>query len=253
MPNMRQIPGGNDQRDRHVDHPLVNSDECAKQDYEVVVYCAASMAFEAASRRAERKQRMTFTERTAGAGGEMHRTGVTGAADLPRSCRRAWYSTGLLQNKDPRCLQADTMIDHDQRFKTLIKMFFAEFLKLFFAAWAERLDCTAVEWLDKEVFPDPPQGDRRTLDLVGKLRTRQPIGDSGPGETQHWLALVHIEIESPARAKPLRPRMWQAYGQLRREHGLPVLPIGLFLQVGATRHLIDAVGAALQAATPRCP
>jgi hypothetical protein len=48
------------------------------------------------------------------------------------------------------------MTDHDQRFKALIREFFGYFLRLFFADWADRLDCDAVEWLDKEVFPDPP-------------------------------------------------------------------------------------------------
>jgi hypothetical protein len=38
-------------------------------------------------------------------------------------------------------------MDHDQRFKNLIQTFFREFLLLFFATWAERLDCSAVEWL----------------------------------------------------------------------------------------------------------
>ncbi len=39
-------------------------------------------------------------------------------------------------------------MNHDQRFKILIQIF----LLLLFKAWAERLDCTAVEWLDKEIF-----------------------------------------------------------------------------------------------------
>jgi hypothetical protein len=51
------------------------------------------------------------------------------------------------------------------------------------------------------------------------------------------LALVHIEIESPDKATPLRPRMLDAYIQLRRQHGLPVLPIGLYLRVG-----LDGIG-----------
>ncbi len=67
------------------------------------------------------------------------------------------------------------MTDHDQRFKTLIRTFFADFLRLFFAEWAERLDVDAVEWLDKEIFVDPPEGQRRVLDLVGKLPTRQAV------------------------------------------------------------------------------
>ncbi len=123
-------------------------------------------------------------------------------------------------------------MDHDQRFKELIKTFFAEFLELFFVEWAERLDARSVEWLDKEVFPDPPDGARRILDLVAKLPTRQSVPGVAPGEAENWLALVHIEIESPDRAKPLRQRMQQSYGFLRHKYGFPVLPIALYLRVG---------------------
>jgi Domain of unknown function (DUF4351) len=128
-------------------------------------------------------------------------------------------------------------MDHDQRFKTLIKEFFELFLRLFFRPWAERLDCSAIEWLDKEVFPDPPQGQRRVLDLVGKARTRQAVPGPHSGEEESWLALVHIEIESPDKAAPLRPRMYWSYNHLRQTYQLPVLPIGVFLKVG-----LDGVG-----------
>jgi hypothetical protein len=128
-------------------------------------------------------------------------------------------------------------MDHDQRFKTLIRTFFMEFLLLFFREWAERLDAAAVEWLDKEIFLEPPEGPRRILDLVGKLPTRRGVPGLRPGEPEQWLALVHIEIESPDKATPLRPRMFDAYRHLRQQHGLPVLPIGVFLHVG-----LDGVG-----------
>jgi len=128
-------------------------------------------------------------------------------------------------------------MDHDQRFKILIKEFFELFLQLFFRPWAERLDCSAVEWLDKEVFPDPPQGERRILDLVGKVRTRQVVPGSHSGEQESWLALVHIEIESPDKAAPLRPRMFHSFNHLRAAYQMPVLPIAIFLKVG-----LDGVG-----------
>lgn len=128
-------------------------------------------------------------------------------------------------------------MDHDQRFKILIQTFFEDFLLLFFREWAQRFDVSAVEWLDKEVFPDPPEGSRRTLDLVGKLPTRQAVPGQRPGEPDQWLALVHIEIESPETAAPVRPRMFEAYAQLRRQHRMPVLPIGVFLRVG-----LDGIG-----------
>lgn len=128
-------------------------------------------------------------------------------------------------------------MDHDQRFKTLIQTFFAEFLALFFATWAERLDASAAEWLDKEVFPDPPEGDRRILDLVARVPTRLVVPKQHAREPDHWLALVHLEIESPDKATPLRPRMFRSYVHLRDKYQLPVLPIGVFLQVG-----LDGIG-----------
>jgi hypothetical protein len=131
------------------------------------------------------------------------------------------------------------MHDHDQRFKILIQTFFGEFLLLFFAVWAERLDCSRVEWLDKEAFPDPPQGDRTVLDLVGKLPTKQAVPRQNPEEESAWLALVHIEIESPDKAAPLRPRMYRSYNVLRERHGLPILPIAIFLRVGLNGIGID--------------
>jgi hypothetical protein len=128
-------------------------------------------------------------------------------------------------------------MDHDQRFKTLLQEFFTEFLLLFFAAWARRLDTAHVEWLQQEVFPDPPQGQRRVLDLVGKVATRQSVPGQAPGEPDHLLALVHIEIESPDRAASLRPRIFRSYVHLRDKHQLPVLPMALYLNVG-----LDGIG-----------
>jgi hypothetical protein len=129
------------------------------------------------------------------------------------------------------------MHDHDQRFKTLIREFFAEFLQLFFADWAKRLDCSKIEWLDKEMFADAPAGTRSILDLVGKLPARQVPPGADPAQPDTWLALVHIEIESADKVAPLRPRMFRSYVYLRDRHQLPVLPIGIFLNVG-----LDGIG-----------
>ncbi len=122
--------------------------------------------------------------------------------------------------------------DHDQRFKTLIQEFFPDFLALFFAEWAARLDCSAVEWLQQEVFSDPPEGSRRVLDLVGKLPTRQAVRGQRPGEDDSWLALVHMEIEAMDKASRLRPRLFHSYTDLRNKHRLPVLPMAVYLHVG---------------------
>jgi hypothetical protein len=124
------------------------------------------------------------------------------------------------------------MADHDQRFKNLLREFFAEFLHLFFPAWADRFDFSRLEWLSEEIFPDPPQGQRRFLDLVAKLPVRELLPAQRPGEQDSWIALLHVEIESEDSVAPLRPRMFDYYWMLRARHRLPVLPIGLYLRVG---------------------
>jgi Domain of unknown function (DUF4351) len=124
------------------------------------------------------------------------------------------------------------MSDHDQRFKIVLQTFFAEFFRLFFPAWAERFDFSQIEWLDKEVFPEPPQGKRRFLDLVAKVATRQIVPGQRPGEKDSWIALIHVEIEHEEAVAPLRPRVFHYYQHLRDRHGLPALPIGLYLRVG---------------------
>ena len=62
------------------------------------------------------------------------------------------------------------MADQDQRFKVLLQEFFAEFFQLFFPDWLARFDFTRVDWLDKEAFSDPPQGERPYLDLDDAVR-----------------------------------------------------------------------------------
>jgi hypothetical protein len=121
--------------------------------------------------------------------------------------------------------------DHDQRLKVLLKEFFRQFFGCFFPAWAERFDFSHIDWLDKEVFLAPPQGEKRELDLVARLRLREGAPAVRKGVTD-LVALVHVELESRESAAALRPRMFYYYVQLRRDTGLPVLPIGLFLRVG---------------------
>ena len=86
------------------------------------------------------------------------------------------------------------------------------------------MDADAVEWLDQELFPDPPEGTRHSIDLAGGV----PV--SGKGESPKLtLLLVHIEIESPDRVTRLEQRMPYYYHFLRDKHQLPVLPIVIYL------------------------
>jgi hypothetical protein len=115
------------------------------------------------------------------------------------------------------------MADHDQRFKTLLREFFAEFMELFFPDRAALLDLTRVEWLDKELFLDPPQGEKRELDLVARVAAKS-------GEEE--ILLVHVEVESEDRTTGLDDRFAEYYRTLRRKYSQPVLPLAMFLKVG---------------------
>jgi hypothetical protein len=126
--------------------------------------------------------------------------------------------------------------DHDQRLKVLLKELFEQFFRCFFPDWAARFDFSDLTWLDKEVFLAPPQGEKRHLDLVARLRLHTDAPLPQPGLTD-LLVLVHIEVESRESVQPFRPRMFEYYVQLRRDSQLPVLPIGLFLRVG-----LDGIG-----------
>jgi hypothetical protein len=77
-------------------------------------------------------------------------------------------------------------MDHDQRFKALIREFFGDFLQLFFATWAARFDLSSIEWLVNEVLLDPPAGSRHQLDLVARLRTLTHVSDLQTGEPESW-------------------------------------------------------------------
>ncbi len=126
--------------------------------------------------------------------------------------------------------------DHDQRLKVLLKEFFESFFQCFFPDWATRFEFQNIDWLDKEVFLAPPQGEKRQLDLVARLKVRADAPPLRPG-VHDLAALVHVEVESRASSASLQPRMFDYYVQLRRDTGLPVLPIALFLRVG-----LDGIG-----------
>lgn len=59
-------------------------------------------------------------------------------------------------------------MDHDQFFKHLMKLFLRQFFELFYPQWIGKLDLDHVEWLEQEVFSDPPKGERRVVDLLVK-------------------------------------------------------------------------------------
>ena len=134
--------------------------------------------------------------------------------------------------------------DHDQLFKEVIREFFPDFLRLFFADYAAKFDFSQIEWLDKELFAAPPDGPKHILDLVAQLRATEPINsNSKPNEPQSWIALIHIEIESADSATDIERRLSDYFRQLRASYKQPILPIVLFLKVGfeglGTRDVVE--------------
>jgi hypothetical protein len=134
------------------------------------------------------------------------------------------------------------MTDHDQLLKSFLKSFLAEFFAIFFPDWAARFDFSHVEWLDQEVFPDPPDGSRHVVDLVAKLKTKHSMGPDAGRPSDKWLSLIHVEIESADSVNPLRERMHWYWSNLRERHKCPVLPLAVYLNVGLQGLGVDSYG-----------
>jgi hypothetical protein len=113
------------------------------------------------------------------------------------------------------------LTSHDQLSKSLIRTFFADFLRLVVPEFAHRLQTGDTVFLDKEAFTDWPAGDRREMDLLAKV----------PVQKQERPLLIHVEIESEYSSGMDR-RLWLYYMQLRLRHGLPVVPVLVNLRGG---------------------
>src|SRR6187551_224473 len=113
------------------------------------------------------------------------------------------------------------LTSHDQLSKSLIKIFFAEFLHLVAPESASRLEAAEATFLDKEVFTDWLAGGRREMDLLAEV----------PADGEERPLLVHVEIETEFSSS-MSHRLWSYYMHLRLLHGLPVLPILVNLRGG---------------------
>jgi hypothetical protein len=88
------------------------------------------------------------------------------------------------------------MADHDQRLKAILRECLAEAVQLVHSPWSEGLLFGQAEWLQQELFPDPPAGERRSVDRVAQV----------PHST-HTHVLIHIEVETAEALTSLRDRM----------------------------------------------
>jgi hypothetical protein len=108
------------------------------------------------------------------------------------------------------------MPPHDTLWKTLLQTFFLSLLRLV-APELEPPD--RFVFLDKELFPKAPGGERREADLLARL--------FGPGGT----LLVHLEVEARHRERIWR-RLEQYYHLLQARYAEPVYSVLLTLRGG---------------------
>ena len=111
---------------------------------------------------------------------------------------------------------------HDQLFKKVLERLLQGFLELFFPDVAARFDFESMRFVDKEIFANVPEGEKREADVVARLETRE-------GEPE--IVLVHVEVQARPETDFAR-RMFEYYALLRIHYGLPVLPIVLYLRRG---------------------
>ncbi len=90
------------------------------------------------------------------------------------------------------------MPPHDRLFKSLLRAFLPDLLRLVAPGVAERLRLGRITFLDKELLAGDGRSGRREADLVARI----PCRDRGA-------LLVHVEIE--ARARRSMPRRLRAY------------------------------------------
>jgi len=122
--------------------------------------------------------------------------------------------------------------DHDQRIKSLLKEFIQAFFELFLRQFTPLFDFSQVTWLENEAFPDPPQGKRKSLDLVARLPLHEPIETGTVKRIDSMMAIVHCEVDADSSVQPLRLRMFNYFANLRQKYAEPILPVAVYLKVG---------------------
>jgi hypothetical protein len=108
-------------------------------------------------------------------------------------------------------------INHDQLFKELLTTFFVEFLELFFPSILEYLDTDSIQFVNKELFTDVIQGEKKIMDIVALAKFQQ----------QDYSFLVHIENESSNKTD-FNQRLFRYFCSLFLRYNRPIYPIVVF-------------------------
>ena len=114
------------------------------------------------------------------------------------------------------------MPPHDHLFKSLFRALFRDLLLLVDAQLAAWLSPDSeVEFRDKELIPDSPKEEHRTVDLLGAIP--DPMGGCR--------FLIHVEIERKA-GKEIGQRLWDYSIRLRGQCPEPSVSLVVFLRGG---------------------
>ena len=108
-------------------------------------------------------------------------------------------------------------IDHDQIFKKLLTTFFLEFLDLFFPEVLGYLDPDSVEFIDKELFSELVEGEKKVLDVVALAKFQE----------QNYSFLIHVEAQSSNQTN-FSQRFFKYFCSLYLKYSRPIYPIALF-------------------------
>ena len=110
-------------------------------------------------------------------------------------------------------------INHDQLFKELLTTFFVEFLELFFPSVLDYLEPDSVSFVDKELFTDLGQGEKKIMDIVALAKSK--------GQKPDYSFLIHIENESGSNTN-FNERLFRYFCTLFLKYSRPIYPIVVF-------------------------
>lgn len=113
-------------------------------------------------------------------------------------------------------------MDHDQRFKELIREFVLELLAIFLPVLARQLVGCKVRWLPTEVFTNPPTGQVSTVDMLGMVENAQGTE----------LRVLHLEAESASSLTEVRRKIGLYLPTLLRRFSMPITTLALYQNVG---------------------
>ncbi|WP_084213479.1 Rpn family recombination-promoting nuclease/putative transposase [Thermicanus aegyptius] len=108
-------------------------------------------------------------------------------------------------------------IHHDRLFKELIKIFFEDFILLFFPNFHPLISFDSVTFLSEEVYTDVVKGGERRVDLLVETKIKGV----------ERLIIIHIEAQSYYQ-NDFHERMFIYYSRLYENHRRPILPIAVF-------------------------